>query len=356
MYTRIPDGITKQDVEQAIEDFLAGVNHEFAPSTGYDLVHDDQRLPPKAILGLAARRLNGGQPLHPYDFSGGDSSKCFRVLRNLGYVIEPKPGKSNPHGIEMNTDQRPWSDAELIATVEAYIWMQGKERAGEQYFKATVNRALREGPLADRSKGSVEYRMQNISAVLEELGCAWINGYKPSRNVGASVRKRIQDMLAKIGAVSPGDFEPTADQQELDSRTDTLLERGIAVKPKGTHDPVASESATVRYARSPAVKAWALQRAHGTCEMCEQPAPFENQAGVPFLEVHHIVRLRDGGPDTPENVAALCPNCHRRLHHGGDREQMATSLKGRIEALERQVPGAARPFVNNAHSSPMRKS
>lgn len=51
-----------------------------------------------------------------------------------------------------------------------------------------------------------------------------------------------------------------------------------------------------------------------TQELCENPAPFEDKQGIPYLEVHHIVWLANDGPDTIDNVAALCPNCHRRMH------------------------------------------
>jgi 5-methylcytosine-specific restriction protein A len=34
------------------------------------------------------------------------------------------------------------------------------------------------------------------------------------------------------------------------------------------------------------------------------------------LEVHHKIRLADGGFDTVENAIAVCPNCHRQCHHG----------------------------------------
>ena len=34
----------------------------------------------------------------------------------------------------------------------------------------------------------------------------------------------------------------------------------------------------------------------------------------PFLEVHHIEFLSNGGDDSIDNVSALCPNCHRKMH------------------------------------------
>lgn len=69
--------------------------------------------------------------------------------------------------------------------------------------------------------------------------------------------------------------------------------------------------------RNPDVVAEVLIRAAGTCEDCGAPAPFLRAAdGTPYLEVHHRIRLADGGDDTIENAIALCPNCHRKQHYG----------------------------------------
>lgn len=71
---------------------------------------------------------------------------------------------------------------------------------------------------------------------------------------------------------------------------------------------------TTTYQRSPYVAAYALRRAAGHCQLCGEPAPFKKRSGEPYLEVHHIIWLAQGGPDTIENTVALCPNCHRRMH------------------------------------------
>ncbi len=74
---------------------------------------------------------------------------------------------------------------------------------------------------------------------------------------------------------------------------------------------------TTIYVRNPDVVAEALYRAKGHCEYCGEPAPFLRRSdNAPYLEVHHIITLADGGDDTVENTQALCPNCHRRAHHG----------------------------------------
>ena len=46
-------------------------------------------------------------------------------------------------------------------------------------------------------------------------------------------------------------------------------------------------------------------------------APFMKKSNdEPYLEVHHIKPLSQGGEDSLENVKAICPNCHRKIHFG----------------------------------------
>lgn len=71
---------------------------------------------------------------------------------------------------------------------------------------------------------------------------------------------------------------------------------------------------TKSYERDEYIKLYALERANGNCQLCEEPAPFLKKDGSPFLEVHHIDYLANNGSDTIDNVAALCPNCHRKMH------------------------------------------
>lgn len=78
--------------------------------------------------------------------------------------------------------------------------------------------------------------------------------------------------------------------------------------------------------RSNKVRRYALLRANGKCEACGCPAPFVDGQGNGFLEVHHILRLADDGIDAPRNVAAICPNCHRRAHYSADRESFRQHL------------------------------
>jgi 5-methylcytosine-specific restriction protein A len=46
----------------------------------------------------------------------------------------------------------------------------------------------------------------------------------------------------------------------------------------------------------------------------------------PSLEVHHLLALSEDGPDTPENVVALCANHHREAHYGRDRVKLEAAV------------------------------
>lgn len=97
---------------------------------------------------------------------------------------------------------QPWSEAELKACVEAYIGMLGDEQAGRSINKAAVRRSLVAGPLAERGEASVEFRMQNISAVLQGMNRPWIVGYKPAENVGPTNRDRIASYIEALDGVA----------------------------------------------------------------------------------------------------------------------------------------------------------
>ena len=88
------DRVTRRDVLRAIQEydrlgperFFAA--HGFGPTTTYDLVRDQQRYPPKAILG-AAYEFATGQRLASGDFEGGKTG-AVAVLGKLGFTVQPK--------------------------------------------------------------------------------------------------------------------------------------------------------------------------------------------------------------------------------------------------------------------------
>jgi 5-methylcytosine-specific restriction enzyme A len=110
-------------------------------------------------------------------------------------------------------------------------------------------------------------------------------------------------------------------------KTNDLAElRKIALDDVSLDSYKVQEKKQVVRKRSAAIKKYALLRSKGICEACHESAPFETMDGNPYLEVHHLYRLSDGGMDHPGNVAAICPNCHRRVHFGKDKSDYNNKL------------------------------
>ncbi len=74
---------------------------------------------------------------------------------------------------------QPWRQAEIDVLVAAYVDMLRRELRGERVIKAERIRALRENHVGTDSR-LVERKMQKVSAVLDERGYAFIDGYKPA--------------------------------------------------------------------------------------------------------------------------------------------------------------------------------
>ena len=91
----IPAGLTRTHVLQALADLDAGVDHPFGQPTGYELLYEGKRYPPKAVVGLACR-YSLGRVLLPEKFSGGEApGQANFVLRKLGFTVLRK-GESEP--------------------------------------------------------------------------------------------------------------------------------------------------------------------------------------------------------------------------------------------------------------------
>lgn len=88
----------------------------------------------------------------------------------------------------------PWRDSELDAIVADYFEMLDAEMSGRQYVKIRHAETLM--AQIGRSHRSVEFKYENISAVLGELGLPWIPGYKPKRNYQGAIFDAIDRYLS----------------------------------------------------------------------------------------------------------------------------------------------------------------
>jgi Domain of unknown function (DUF3883) len=95
-----------------------------------------------------------------------------------------------------------WGDDELDAIVADYFAMRDAELSGQRYVKSRHNAIL--SAQIGRSHGSVEFKHQNISAVLDKLGLPWIAGYKPRSNYQDAIFDAIDRYLTRHPAFLEG--------------------------------------------------------------------------------------------------------------------------------------------------------
>lgn len=88
-----------------------------------------------------------------------------------------------------------WSRVEVEACVASYLTMLALELNGQRYNKTGYAEVLMRS-LDDRSRGSVEFKHCNVSAVLLDLGYPSINGYKPRFNYQRELVDVVESQLA----------------------------------------------------------------------------------------------------------------------------------------------------------------
>ncbi len=109
-------------------------------------------------------------------------AKLFRDARhNIGNYAEPGSGD--------------WDVAEITATVDDYLAMLEAELAEVPYSKAAHRRALLPRLNPVRTAAAVEFKHQNISAAMLDLGLPYIRGHKPLSNYQAALATEIRRHL-----------------------------------------------------------------------------------------------------------------------------------------------------------------
>lgn len=90
---------------------------------------------------------------------------------------------------------KPWSDEELKAALDAYLYMLQLEVSSIPFSVNEQSKVLLSGPLIGRSEASIHYRMRNISFVVSERGLPTLNAFSAAPQVGRNVMSRINSLL-----------------------------------------------------------------------------------------------------------------------------------------------------------------
>lgn len=127
-------------------------------------------------------------------------------------------------------------------------------------------------------------------------------------------------------------------EAELDAlkQSQTALD-DLGATPEGNGTPDRAKRMAHVYQRDPAVRAHVVKRARGRCEYCGRQG-FLLPNGKGYVEAHHIIALARQGPDTLENVIALCAEHHREAHFGTEAEQLELACLKSLSELLRRYP------------------
>lgn len=168
------------------------------------------------------------------------------------------------------------------------------------------------------------------SIVLGNNG-VWVRGptFKLDKTAAARILRNIasglttEDSKSKyksIQSVINGKNGSIPEELEIESSFNEEVKRAFNSaldNVKGNRYPPQKEVRSFQYERDPKVVAYVLKEAKGICYDCNNRGPFISRiTSMPYLEVHHVKMLKDGGEDTVNNAVALCPNCHKKRHYG----------------------------------------
>lgn len=171
---------------------------------------------------------------------------------------------------------------------------------------------------------------------LGEFECASID-FARGPDVNGDLRKTIRFNLVPCN--SPVIHDEKDDVVHRPPRTFDEMRRSAfdAVAPTETQNWRMARQ--IRRQRSLEIREYVLRRASGICELTGEKAPFKKPNGEPYLEVHHIRKLSDGGLDHPVNCAAITPNGHREIHFGARGAELDERLATLIRSKEEQLSG-----------------
>lgn len=156
----------------------------FKPAREYVLQYRGGHYDTKAIAAVAFGYQYGRAPLRSDQCTAGkDYGHAAWALHRLGFLVS---------GIRYIG----WPIDEVEAAVDSYFTMMSFASAGEKLVKSKHLKALA-AQFPTRSLKAFEYKFQNISAVLSDLGRPWLQGFAPKSQYQALLRFVIEDRIGR---------------------------------------------------------------------------------------------------------------------------------------------------------------
>jgi 5-methylcytosine-specific restriction enzyme A len=374
--------VTREAVSAAIEEydglgqdaFLA--KYGFGRARDYLLVHDGKAYDSKAIVGAAHGYLPGERPLAASEFSGGGAT-VGRLLRRLGFTVqvgELTAGRL----VTLLTKLDVYRVDGIPALYQpiTLLWAFGRASRSEPRMVGWEETARSVRDLLERfgrpgERPNVHYPVAALhrtglweldaepltvpSAHGSSVPQRWFEEHQPHGGLVASVCELMRDSAsardAAIDALVDAYFvnaDPAGLLDELgllgepSEAKASIVEKDFADRTarykdlceladiywSGGHDSRHEASLSARLRRSVAAREAVLLRSGGQCEnpRCTGDVQDVTDSGAPILEVDHVRDLAKGGPDKPDQMIALCPNCHATKTRGRTRQSLQREL------------------------------
>ncbi|WP_236903712.1 HNH endonuclease [Cupriavidus malaysiensis] len=331
----------------------------------YAISEEGLLYPPKQIVsmatGLSVSGFYGGNPTNSYLEERG-----FKIVRlpnerqtrehaeapffSLGKIYDRRTDIHEPFGGSYQSGIAPSSTARAIFVFtgesgEQYGYVDGRDELGVFSYTGegqAGNMTFTRGNLAIRDhaihgKALHLFKSLGKGKGQEYLGEHAYAGHSIRRGPDKNGAQRDVIVFQLVPVALLDDESSAGFDEETDDPMPVNLEEARQRAMEAFHDAQSATGKTALrrlYHRSKRVKDYVLLRAAGICESCLQPANFQRKDGTPYLEPHHTTRVSDGGLDHPRHVAAICPTCHRHIHHGLRGYQKNLELMEAIAAKE----------------------
>lgn len=180
----------------------------------------------------------------------------------------------------------------IIKTTDIPNYLNLLKQSNRDFIKSAIKTNLMSQMREAHSKGIIEY-------------------------INKEFNKNINNPIYKETDLKSLDQFLNIEKREIKKAKRLSSEKRRELLAKSDPNPTKTIVSQVVFKRNQNVVAEVLFRANGICEKCKNPAPFKtDNENKPYLEVHHLIPLAEGGDDTVDNAIALCPNCHRHAHYG----------------------------------------
>ncbi|HEX3857232.1 MAG TPA: HNH endonuclease [Verrucomicrobiae bacterium] len=240
-------------------------------------------------------------------------------------------------GAKLNNPQWSWGAIDPVFNrVFLRVWAdnQIEDKTGvkfEVYWKQT------------RSKSpGYPQRLKHLEAIKNgALGIGILCEAFDSKTFPRKIKTFDDEQLLLLGKLSEDDDckyahivrrFPISELQKLDNSLQNSAIDDIPVAPIGSEVPGKAPTVGSRYQRDDKVRQFIIEQAKGVCEYCGELG-FLLPDGNHYLEAHHIIALAKQGPDTIDNVIALCPSDHREAHYGERKVKLENEM---IEIIKRR--------------------